>query len=307
MSLKPILKYEEEKRKKANFWASDHGKLGIDLHLALKGVEPTNKPVWSDTLKWEAGKGVELGMLNILKANGIVDPDYNQDEYGRVERDVDGLKITGKCDARIIKGGATMQFNDSVMPESVTLELNEGEPIEVKSINNKNSFDIQSYIDNKPRESYVGQLAVYLDILGLERGHLFVASIDGLAYFWFPCEKIGDGIYKAGDTVVNVKEEYKRWKSILENLDNEPNWTEELYKLPIEEVKWNELTVSKIGSARNNKAVIGSENGWKIQYSPYKNLIVEKQGTQLGYTEEELAKIRIMTAGYSSKKSKTDE
>lgn len=299
--MKPSLKYEREPHPKNNFWASDCQRLEIDLNLSLNGVEETNKTEWNDTLRMSAGKGVEMQMLQILKDNGIVNKDYNQEKDGRIEVQIsEKVKMTGNIDA--ISQKSVMKLENIQMPQTVELELNDGEPIEVKSINNKNSVDIQKYIDGKPKENYVGQLANYMHALGKTRGHLFVASIDGHNTFWFTCDKQADGTYKCGNTVVDITKEHQRWANVVSRLDKEPNWFEEIYKLPIDQIDWTKLSVSKIGDVRNGRYVVGSEGKWRIDYSPYKDLILEKQGVKAGYSPEELELIRTLTAGFSSKK-----
>lgn len=316
---KPILKYSEERRLKTSFHASDYGKLGIEIMLGLKNVEPTNPIEWSSTLRMAAGKGVELQMVKVLKANNIISKDFDQESAEATEIERDGIKIRMRFDALALPN-AKMTLNDVIMPDGQTIEMTEGEPIEIKTLNNKNSFDIQSYIDNKPRESYVGQLAIYCDALGKERGHLFVSAIDGLNYFWFTCEHQGNRIYKCGETIVDLNKEYKRWAKIAEDVKKistpwelaldvftaekkwKEYWFEELYKIPIDKIDWSKLSTTKIGDARNGRLVIGSENKWKIDYSNYKDMLVRAQGATLGYSPEDLEKIKEVTAGFSSKK-----
>jgi hypothetical protein len=46
---------------------------------------------------------------------------------------------------------------------------------------------------------------------------------------------------------------------------------------------------------------VGSENKFKIDYSPYKDYIIKAQGATLGYTPEEIEKIKELTKGFSAK------
>lgn len=303
--MKPILTLKEERRPKLNLWPSDAGKLAVDILLSLKGIPPTEETEWNSTLRMAAGKGVELQMIKVLKENGIVDGDFDQDKNESTAIEREGVPISMRFDALVKKGGTILKTDDTRLPQSQEITLNEGEPIEIKSINNKNSFDIQKYIDSKPRESYVTQLSIYMDALGKEKGHLFVSAIDGLSYFWFVCMKVSDGIYRCGDTEVDINKVYKRWKEIWDMKDGEipaELWSEEIYKLPIESIDFTQLSVSRIGDMRNGRYVLGSENKWKIDYSPYSRMIIEKQEVTIGYSEEELAFIREKTKGFSSKK-----
>jgi hypothetical protein len=68
--------------------------------------------------------------------------------------------------------------------------------------------------------------------------------------------------------------------------------------VPIEEIDWAKISKSNITKARNNRKVIGDHPFW-VHYSPYKNLILEKEGVTPGYTDKEIEKIKELTKGYS--------
>lgn len=299
----PNFNYKHEKRKKNFCNPSDSGKLEAEIWLELRGEEYTNPITWEQTLKWSAGKAVEMQMLDVLKQNGLVDENYTQ-EGDSIKMEREGITISMRFDA-ILKDGV-IKGQDAQMPNSGEIKINAGEVLEVKSINNKNAFDIQKYIEGNPRENYVMQVSMYMDCLGMDRGHLFASTIDGLHTFWFPVEKIGEGIYRAGNTTVDINAEYKRFAEIYRKFKagEGPNFNEELYKIPIEEIDWNKVSKANVTEARMNRKCIGSENSWKILYSPFRDLILEKQGAKRGYTEEELAQILLATQGYSSKVKK---
>lgn len=303
-----IFKIQKSDYEKKNFSASDFGKLGLDLYFKLTGEEETNPVEWTDTLKFGAGKGVETEFLNILKASGIVDEAYNQEVDGRIEVERECGLVTGYIDA-------------------IAKEEHGAFPIEVKSINNKNAFDIKNYNMGMPRENYVGQLAVYMDAKGKDKGVLLVGSIDGLSVFWYEVEHIGDRKYqvkrfKTLDSIikstgvailpgkdgyieitdgvtVDLNQEYSRWLNIKNHVDNKqmPDIYEAVYKYDIETLDWTTISKDKISKARNNKAVVGD---WQIIYSNYKDKIIELQGAELGYTNEELFKINELTSGYTT-------
>ncbi len=304
--MKPIFNYTDpEKRARRSMHASDCEKMGVDILLSLKSVPETNPNEWNDYLRMASGKGVELKMIEVLKQNGAVEKDFDQDKVDATELIYKGMPIRMRFDARVKDGGAVIKAEGTVLPNSTDIVLNPGEPIEIKTINNANDMDIQRYITGNPRSSYVKQLAVYMRALGLKRGHLFVAAIDGQNYFWFVCEETEEGVYKCGETVVNLTEELERLYKIWQYKDTEiPNelWFEEIYKLPIDQIDWSKLSVSRISNVRNNRYVVGSENKWKIDYSPWKKIILEKQGVVPGYSDEEIETIKSLTAGYSSKK-----
>lgn len=272
------LKYVEVPKVRKNFYASDFGKASLDIYFSWTGEPKTNPPKWYDTLRWGAGNGVEAKMLEILKMNDIVAPEYDQKLHGGFKIERNGITISGYTDAR----------------------NKDGEPIEIKSINNKNSNDIKEYTNGYPRSSYVGQLAIYLDALGKDRGYLFASSIDGLSRFWFECRKVGVGIYKCGNVIVNVNDEYARWATLYtEHISKGvlPDIWEYRYKYDVSTLDWRTVSANKISQARNDRGVVGD---WPITFSDWKDKIIELQGTTPGYTNEELAIILEKTKGYTT-------
>ncbi|NHZ84604.1 MAG: hypothetical protein GWP19_01825 [Planctomycetia bacterium] len=268
-----------EQREKRGFYPSDFGKMDVELFWGFTNEQKTNIASWNETLKWGAGKGVEMQMVQVLKDSGVVPQDYVQEEHGRINQTMRGIPVRGYIDVKTIQGL----------------------PIEIKSINNKNVWDIRNYENGEPKDNYVGQLAIYMEALGVSKGYLFVATIDGLNYFLFECNKIGEGKYKCGTIEVDVHAELDKWRNIFYNnflKGIQPDVNQYLYKFPIDEIDWKSLSKDKITKARNNKAVIGD---WRVQYSDYKDKIIKLQGETLGYTDEELAKIKELTKGYSAK------
>lgn len=270
--------YKQEYKEKKNFYASDYGKPILEMYLKFKGVPETNPPKWSDTLKWGAGKGVETAMVDVLKQSGIVPLDYVQETHGGFKMEREGVTISGYMDAKNMNG----------------------EPIEIKSINNKNAFDIMNYENKKPRENYVGQLSIYMDNLGVDKGYLFVASIDGLSTFWLECNKVGERLYQCGEIIVDLDKQYKQWAKLYNEYvlkDVEPSPWQYVYKRDVDKIDWKTVSAGDISKARGGKKVLGD---WQIYYSPFKDLIIEKQGATLGYSLEELAKINEATRGYTT-------
>lgn len=271
------LTYSRESKQKTAFYASDVYKPSFDLYHKFIGTPESNQTIWTDTLRMGAGKGAEEAMLEVLKQSGFVDRDYKQEEQGRVDYETNGIPIHGYIDA-------------------ITVD---GYPLEIKTINNKNSFDIKKYDDGYPRENYVGQLAIYMDFLKKDKGYLFVASIDGLNTYLYTCTRDGD-IFTCGHTKFNLKDELNRWKDLWDNnikTKVEPDIFEYYYKVPVDKIDWSTISKSKIVEARNNRAVIGD---FQVKYSPFKDLWIKKQGVEHGYTAEELIQISNLTKGYTN-------
>lgn len=264
---------------------SDLGKPALDLYFRMTGEPTTNEPTWRDKVKWWAGLGIEEGFIRVLKDSGIVPEDYDQDIHGVIEQEVDGIKITGHMD-----GNTKLDQT--------------GEPIEIKSFNNMAYQTIKELQADTPRKSYVQQLAGYMHLTGAQAGHLFVLSIDGRNTFHFECKPLGDGRYKCGTVVVNPGKELERLIRIYkENVVPKvmPDVWEHRYKDDIENIDWNSLSTNAISEARNNKKVIGSID---VQYSNWRNKIASLQNTTLGYTDQELMRIKELTKGFSVKEKK---
>lgn len=272
------LKINLENREKKAFYASDYGKSNLDLYFGFTGEPQSNPASWYETLKWGAGRGVEDQMLRILKDSGIVAEEYNQKEHGRIELERHGIRVHGYIDALSKKGN----------------------PLEIKSINNKNAFDLNKYERGYPRESYVGQLATYMEQLNSDQGALFASSIDGLNYFWIPCERVRPGVYRCGNVEIDIDKEYQRWaKLYTENIVPRvlPDIWQYRYKHDVNTLDWTKQSKNSITKARNGHAVIGD---WQISWSPWKNKIIELQGTVPGYTAEEMQVIMEKTKGYTT-------
>lgn len=299
----PKLKLIEERRPRTRFRASDYGKLATDIILEFQGVPYTNPTLWNNTLRMAAGKGVEIQMVDILKKNGHVPEEYDQETTPPMVIERNGVNIAMQFDA--IGKESVILCDETILPQGGTVEIHEGEPIEIKSVNNKNSYDVNDYINNKPRESYVGQLSIYMDALGKDRGHLFVSTIDGLHTFWFVCERLHDRVYRCGSVEIDLDKEYARFASIWAVKDLPvKDWFAECgrYKIPVGEIDWLKISTGNIAKARSGEKVVGDEDQWKILYSPYCDMIIEKQGAKRGYNDAEIAIIKTKTAGYTSKK-----
>lgn len=280
-SLLDSLVTKNNSQERPGIHASDAGKPAIDLYFRMTGEKPTNEPTWRNKVKWWAGLGIEEGFIRVLKDSGIVPEDYDQDKHGLVEREHEGILITGHMD-----GNTSLDQT--------------GEPIEIKSFNNMNYQGIKECQAGTPRKSWVQQLAMYLYLTKVSKGHLFAMTIDGNNVFHFECNDLGDGRYKCGTVVVNPEKELKRLIGIYKHnvlTKTLPDIWEYRYKDDIETIDWKSLSKDTISKARNNKKVIGS---FEVQYSNYKDKIAQLQGTTLEYTEQELMRIKELTNGYSN-------
>lgn len=280
------LKKNIEPREKNHFYCSDYGKNPYDLYFSLTNEEPTNPMKWNNFIRLGAGKGAEVELLEVLKDSEIVNRDYSQEENGRIEMPYKDIQVNGYVDAITCEN---------------KLGLEPNAPIEIKTINNANRFDIAKYEDGCPRDNYIGQLAMYMRHLQKDIGYLFVASLDGLHYYWFECRHLGNGLYKAGNTEIDLNKELDRFNVLYnENVLNKrtPTW-DVRYKIPVKDIDWTKVSKTDISKARNGSKVIGDEGSWQIQYSNWKDKIIELQGETLGYTNEEISIIKELTKGYT--------
>ena len=162
--------------------------------------------------------------------------------------------------------------------------------------------------NGKPRESYLKQLAIYLYHFKVPNGILLMINqgtgeatefelyVNPENPFHFICPD--------NAVEINLEDTFKRWEKIyIENIlpDKEPE-IECQYKDDIDKINWAATSVGAIRNARANRAVIGS---WKVKYSDFKDLIIQRQNTCPGYSPEELEKIKKLTDGYTVKKANT--
>jgi hypothetical protein len=159
----------------------------------------------------------------------------------------------------------------------------------------------------RPKTNYLKQLAIYLDALDQDRGKLIYLDRGTGAMYEFTLLREKNLQFKCMNIEFDLLDTYKKWaKFYEENIlrEKEPDYFEcGLYKADINSLNWDKISKSDISAARNGRKVIGSnpQENWKLLYSPYKNLIIQKQGQSLGYSAKEMAAIKKLTKDYSSK------
>ena len=270
------LKTKRENRERKAFYASDYGKSNLDLYFSWSNEPRTNPITWEKELLFGAGNGVEEAFVNTLKDNELVEKDYDQREYGRIELYTHNIDINGYIDVL----------------------LKDGTPVECKATGSY--YNLKNTRNGDPRESYVGQLGTYMEDKGVDIGYLFIASLDGSETHLLECHKIDDYTYKCGKTTVNLSTEWLRWAKLHQNHivpEEMPDIGEYQYKYDVEDIDWKEISKGKISKARNNRVILGD---YQVHYSPWKNKIIEMQGTEAEYTSEELIKIHKATKGYTT-------
>lgn len=268
-----LLKNGSDHEKKS-FWASDAEKPVFDLYHAWIGTPVTNPIEAEKLLMMKTGKADELTVVKMLKEMGEL-KDIGEDQE-RIEIKRYEIPITGYMDG-VFKNGM---------------------PLEVKSF--YGDYQTRELEKGKPKTSYLKQLAIYMDATDADKGKLLYRHRGTGQMFEFTLVRQHGLVFKCMTIEFDLMDTYKRWARLYNNNivpRIEPK-SEYRYKIPIDEINWKKLSKSDITKARNNRKVIGDHPYW-IQYSSYKDLILEREGVKLGYSDEELAKIKELTKGYS--------
>jgi len=274
-----MLEEKKDKHQKDSFWATEAETNQFDIYHRWMGTPETNPMTVETKLGLSVRTKVEEAFVDMLDKLGVlIKPEEGQH---RVEMKREGVKVTGYIDA-------------------IIEEEKKQVPIEFKtSFGRYASNDLQQGI---VKTHYLKQLAIYMDFLGVEKGYIIQANfLDSFLVediYQFTLVRDGD-IFKCNNIEFNIQDIYKRWAEIYDKyieLKIEPE-SEYRYKYPIDELNWETISPSKISKARTNKAVIGD---WQALYSSYKDLIIKQEGSSLGYTDEEIEKIKEATKGYST-------
>lgn len=299
---------EEPKREKKTFWATDSEKMDWEIWAEFKGIPRTNPIKPMNKMGLKVRDYVEKVITEEFRVKDLI---YEAEgkKQNRIELERYGVKVSGYID---------MIRNDN--------EINKIMPVEAKTTG---GFMHQKDLDaNKPSTSYLKQLAFYMDYLKVDIGCLYYVFFDVSAVLLpkdiyefylvrdknnidiFNCYRLDtkDSKLKYVNISINIDEVWKKYKNIWEKYvekDIEPP-IDKKYKYNIETINWKEQPTSKISNARNGSAVIGD---WEIKYSDWKNLLIEKEAKAIGktfkeyvgYSKEELNRIKEITAGYTTK------
>lgn len=266
-------------KEKTSFWASDAEKNLFDLYHNWIGT-PYSNTIDSDRLMiFRTGKAVEEEYINLLIDAGVaVKPDGDQHA---IEIEREGVRITGKLDGIILDEGKEIV-------------------LEVKSF--YMYYQERELLMGKPKTSYLKQLAIYMDARNADKGILFYVNRGTGKQFEFTLFRKPHTLqfFMENGITFDLSEEYKRWGRLYyENVKPriEPV-SDYIYKYDIDGIDWTKISKADISKARNGHKVLGD---WQVLYSPYKHLIIEREGSSLGYDLEEIAKIKELTKGYTSK------
>jgi len=261
---------QEEPHDKTTFWASESETMSFEIYHRWIGTPPTN-PIKADKqVLMNAGKMLEESLVHKWQKAGVAKA--QQENQIRVELTRKGAPISGYVDAVHV----------------------DGYPIEVKSF--YGYYQKRDLEQRNARTSYLKQLCVYMDALNQEKGKLFYMERGDGTMFEFDVVRNSQYKFTCGHIHIDMEEVYDRWAKLYTDYilkEIEPPIAYR-YKIPPSEIDWSKQSKADIKKARANQKVIG-DHPWAIQYSGYKDLILERQGTTPGYTDEELELIKKYT------------
>lgn len=289
-----FVEMKERNKQKQSFWCTESEKNQLEIFLAWNNVPKTNPMEARTQFGLNIRTKVEDIIVGYLDNVGVIvaPEDYvdldgtvfeNPDQH-RVQMIREGVPITGYMDAVIMEDGVKV-------------------PVEVKT--SYGFYGEKELEAGTPKTTYIKQIAQYMDSMDAKKGYLFQVhfSDNGFIpkkFYQFVVTREGN-TFTCGDYSFDIYEDvYKRYARIYNDyiVPNVEPKSEFVYKHNLEAINWMEMPASKIGNARTNKAVIGD---WQMIYSDWKDLMIEKEGTCLGYSTEELAYINVATKGYSGK------
>jgi len=266
------------KRDKTCFHAADCEKNVFDLYHSLIGTPPTNPPDLKSLDRFIKGELTEDMVYILLKELDLVE--FGGDQQYEIDEEWNGIRISGHPD--------------------FLLKDEDKSLVECKSW--YGYYQQKNLEAGEPKLAYLKQLAVYMYFLKMQRGELFMAPLEPIhERYQFPLFQTSPGHFKCNGVEFDLTQEFARWKRLWDKNvvpRIEPK-SEFRYKYPISEINWSTLSKSAITEVRMGRKVVGD---WQVQYSDYKDLIIEKEGCTLGYTPEEMKTILQLTAGMSSKK-----
>ena len=278
-------------KKKTSFWASESELMAFDIFHRWKGTPPTNPMGGETLLMLKMRKLPEEAVVAMVRKSGHLIEKYSNDERVYFEWGPNKVPVSGYPDL-----GFYMNKEKQDKPVIVEIKTYYGH--------------MQHYqvTNGNPRVSYLKQLAIYLYHFKVPNGILLMINQGTGEATEFELTVNPDNPYhfycQDNAVEINLEDVFKRWEKIyIENILTgvEPA-IEAQYKYDIDKINWAATSKSAIQKARANKAVIGD---WGVKYSDFKDLILVRQNTAPGYTDQELEKIKKLTDGYTVKKAAT--
>jgi len=282
-----IQKNQEERagREKTSFWASEAETMAFEIYHRWIGTPPTNPIDEEKIMMLNMRKLTEEAVVEMVRRSGKLIDRYTNGERCYFEYGEHKVPISGYPDLGIMVNGQEVM-------------------VEVKTFYGE--FQNKLIANGDVKTNYLKQLIIYMFHFNVPNGILFLINQgtgERFEYGITRCSQTNPHLFSCiGLNIeIDIEDTFKRWEqiyiaNILAKKEPEPEFK---YKYPLKEIVWEEISNSRISKARTNKAVIGD---WQALYSDYKDLIIQKEGTHLGYNDEEIEFIKEATKGYSSKK-----
>jgi hypothetical protein len=269
-------------KQKTSFWASEGKLMAFDIFHRWMGTPPTNVMSEEKIMMLRMRKLTEEAVVELIRKSGNLIEKLSNNERCYFEWGPHKIPISGYPDLGLV-----------IDEEQIITE--------VKTY--YGGLQHSQIKNGTVKQEYLIQLAIYMYYFKIRHGILLMINQGTGERFEFELFQQDNPYHflcpDNGDEI-DLEAVFKRWEKIyIENIlpKKEPE-IEYIYKYPIEKIDWATIAKSKIASARSGKVVIGD---YQVKYSDFKNMIVERQGTVLGYTDKELALIRKLTDGYTKK------
>lgn len=270
---------------KTSFWASESESMAFDIYHKWMGTEPTN-PMGGETVAMlMMRKMTELAITSLLRKSSILVKRFSNEERVYFKWGKHKIPVSGYPDAGVYIDG------------------------EVALVEIKTYYGQHNHIEvtaGRVRLGYLKQLAIYMFYFKVKHGILLMVNQGTGEMTEFDLyQKDSDPLHffcPDNEIEFTLKDTFERWEKIYaENIlpKKEPA-IEYQYKYDIYSLDWSKVSTTDISKARNGKKVLGD---WQVKYSEYKDLIISRQGTTPGYSNEELDYIRKVTTGYSDRNS----
>jgi hypothetical protein len=196
-----------------------------------------------------------------------------------------------------------LRFDYEGVPISGSLDAlaTDGSPVEVKSYyGDKQEREMLTL--NRPKTSYLKQLAIYMYHLDKSEGYLYMAPMPAGKHLVFKVNRVNKTMFECNGYSFDLLETFQKWQrlynsNILTKTEPSPFADNLYYKHDVNSIDFTKLSKSLITEMRANRKVHGD---WQILYSSYKDLWIERQGTTLGYTDQEMALILSATQGFTT-------
>lgn len=274
-----------QSKPKTSFWASESEAMAFDIFHKWMGTPPTNPMEGETVMMLTMRKMSEVAAVSLMRKAGILVKRFANDERMYFEWGQHKVPISGYPDA------------------GVWID-NEVAIVEIKTFyGTHHEMDISA---GRVKLPYLKQLAIYMYHHKIRHGILLMINQGTGTMYEFDLYQNPDNPYHFAcpdnEVEFNLEETFKRWEKIyVENiLQKKEPAIEYRYKYDLKTLDWSKVSAADISAARNNKKVLGD---WQVKYSDYKDLVISREGTVPGYTDEELDFIRTATAGYSQRNS----